>query len=252
LNSRKFKNLSNWLRQMTGFLRIQLALLLAAAGPLFAEDRISLQEIVERMARNQTAQAQGLKNYTSTRTYSLHNGRFHRTAELTVKLTYSYPGRKHFEVLSESGPRPVCDKVLRRMVESEAEVSGDELRQFNRITPENYDFRLVREDRENGRTAYVIETIPKTRSKYLLKGEIWVDAEDFAIARIAAQPAKSPSFWIRNSRFEYRYSKLGSFWLPVSTDSEADAMLFGHTEVQIRYGDYRINPEQAERTNASQ
>ena len=57
---------------MTGFLRIQLALLLAAAGPLFAEDRISLQEIVERMARNQTAQAQGLKNYTSTRTYSLH------------------------------------------------------------------------------------------------------------------------------------------------------------------------------------
>ena len=29
-------------------------------------------------------------------------------------------------------------------------------------------------------------------------------------------------------------------------------MLFGHTEVQIRYGDYRINPEQAERTNASQ
>ena len=111
------------------------------------------------MARNQTAQAQGLKNYTSTRTYSLHNGRFHKTAELTVKLTYSYPGRKHFEVLSESGPRPVCDKVLRRMVESEAEVSGDELRQFNRITPENYDFRLVREDRENGRTAYVIETI---------------------------------------------------------------------------------------------
>jgi hypothetical protein len=138
------------------------------------------------------------------------------------------------------------------MVESEGDASGDDLRQLNRITPENYDFRLVREDCENGRIAYVLETIPKTRSKYLMKGEIWVDAEDFAISRVAAQPAKSPSFWIRNSRFEYRYSKLGSFWLPISTDSEADAVVFGHTEVQIRYGDYRINLEQAERTSASQ
>ena len=162
---------------MTGFLRIQLALLLAAAGPLFAEDRISLQEIVERMARNQTAQAQGLKNYTSTRTYSLHNGRFHKTAELTVKLTYSYPGRKRFEVLSESGPRP----VLRRMVESEVEASGDEPRPLNRIAPENYSFppgssgSRKRADRLRSRGE------SKTRSKYL-------------ISRIAAQPAKSPSF----------------------------------------------------------
>src|SRR5713226_9558891 len=97
----------------SGFLRAQPALLLlnASAGWLIAEDRISLQEIMERMARNQTAQAQELKNYTSIRTYRLHNGRFHKTAELTVRLNYTYPGRKNFEVLSESGPRPVRDKV---------------------------------------------------------------------------------------------------------------------------------------------
>src|SRR5260370_41815647 len=110
----------------SSFLRAQLALLLlnAAAGRLFAEDRISLQEIVERMARNQTAQAQSLKNYTSTRTYRLHNGRFHKTAELTVKLTYTYPGRKEFEVLSESIQRAGCDKVLRRMRDSTVGGSG--------------------------------------------------------------------------------------------------------------------------------
>ena len=34
-------------------------------------------------------------------------------------------------------------------------------------------------------------------------------------------------------------------------DSEADAVVFGHTEVQIRYRDYRINLEQAEGTSAS-
>jgi len=229
---------------------LALWLLNGAAGRLFAQDSISLHEILERMSRNDTSRAQGLKHYTSTRTYRLHNVRFHKTAEMNVKLTYTSPGRKDFEVLSESGPRPVRDKVLRRMVESEAEASGDELRNLNRITTENYDFQLVRQDRESGRSAYVLEAIPKTKSKYLMKGEIWVDAEDFAISRVSAQPAKNPSFWIRKSRFEYRYAKFGSFWLPVSTDSEADAVVFGHTEVKIRYQDYRINGDPAEAGSA--
>jgi hypothetical protein len=42
----------------------------------------------------------------------------------------------------------------------------------------------------------------------------------------------------------YRYAKFDSFWLPVSTDSEAEALVFGHTEVKIRYQDYQINPDQ--------
>ena len=59
---------------------------------------------------------------------------------MTTKLTYAYPGCKEFEVLSESGPRP----VLRRMVESEVEASGDEPRPLNRIAPENYRFLRVK------------------------------------------------------------------------------------------------------------
>jgi hypothetical protein len=162
---------------------------------------------------------------------------------MTIRLTYHYPGRKYFEVLSESGSGPVRDRVLRRMVESEVEASRDELRRFNQLTPENYEFRLLRLDRDEGRPAYVLEAVPKSKSKYLMRGEVWVDAEDFAISRIVGKPAKSPSFWIRDSRFEYRYAKFGAFWLPVSTDSEAEAFVFGHTEVKIRYQDYHINSD---------
>jgi hypothetical protein len=204
---------------------------------------------VERLSKSQNEQAAALKNYTCNRNYRLHNGRFHTKAEMTVRLNYDYPGRKDYEVLSESGPRVLCERVLRSMLESEKEASSDELRRFNRITSENYNFRLLRMDRENGRPAYVLEANPKTKSKYLVHGEVWVDAEDFAISRIVAQPAKSPSFWIRNSRFEYRYAKFGSFWLPVATDSEADAVLFGHAEVQIRYINYQINTARPESAN---
>jgi len=230
--------------------RLTLLLVGAAAAGLCAQPipagkshDLPLQEILDRLSRNETARALELNHYTSSRTYHLYNWRFRRTADMTVKVIYRYPGRKEFEVVSESGPAVVRQKVLRRMIESEAEASRDELRRLNQLTPANYDFRMVRLDQEGGRPAYVLEAIPKTKSQYLMRGQVWVDAEDFAVSKAAGQPAKNPSFWIRDSRFVYHYAKFGSFWLPVSMDSEADALVFGHTEVQIRYSDYRINLE---------
>jgi hypothetical protein len=196
------------------------------------------------MSRNEAAQALELKHYTSTRTYHLDNRRFKTTAEMTIRLTYRYPGRKDFEVLSESGPGPLRDRVLRRMVESEVEATSHELRRLNQLSPANYEFRLLRLDRDEGRPVFVLDAIPRTKSNYLIKGEVRVDAEDFGVSRVVGRPAKNPSFWIRGPRLEYRYTKFGSFWLPVSTDSEAEALLFGHTEVKIRYRDYQINSEQ--------
>jgi hypothetical protein len=213
-------------------------------APAWAQ--LPLQEILERLSKSQNAQSVALKNYTCNRIYRLHNARFHQNAEMTVRLNYEKPGRKDYEVLSESGSLALREKVLRTMIESEVEASSDELRRVNRLTPENYRFRLLRTDRDNGRMVYVLEASPKTKSKYLVVGEVWVDAQDFAVSRIIAKPAKSPSFWIRNPRFEYRYAKFGSFWLPVATDSEGDAVLFGHAEVQIRYNDYHINAERPE------
>ncbi len=200
------------------------------------------------MSGNESAQALGLKHYTSTRTYRFENLRFKKTAEMTVRLTYSYPGNKVFDVLAESGPGPVRDRVLRRMVESEVEASRDEVRRFNRLTRDNYDFRLLRVDREEDRPVYLLDAIPKTKSKYLIRGEVWVDAEDFGVSRIVARPAKNPSFLIRDSRFVYRYTRFGPFWLPVSTDSQADALVFGHTEVKIVYEEYKINLDHGARS----
>jgi hypothetical protein len=208
-----------------------------------AHKEIPLAEIIEGMSRSEAAQSRDLKHYTSIRTYHLENRRFKTTADMTVRLTYRYPGRKEFEVLSESGPGTLRDRVLLRMVESEVEASRDDLRRLNQLTTANYDFRFLRLDRDEGRPVFVLDAEPKTKSKYLIKGEVWVDAADFGVSRVIGRPAKSPSFLIRGPRLVYRYARFGSFWLPVATDSEADAILFGHTEVKIRYRDYRINSE---------
>ena len=67
---------------------------------------------------------------------------------------------------------------------------------------------------------------------------MWVDAQDYAIARIEGQPAKNPSFWIHSTHFVAQYQKSGPFWYPISTTSITDARIFGTTDVSIRYFDY--------------
>jgi hypothetical protein len=42
---------------------------------------------------------------------------------------------------------------------------------------------------------YVLRVSPKSRSKYVYRGKVWVDGTDFAVRRIEAEPAQNPSFW---------------------------------------------------------
>ncbi len=88
------------------------------------------------------------------------------------------------------------------------------------------------------RPAYVLEINPKRKDKYLFRGRIWVDAEDYALVRAEGNPAKNPSFWTKSTHFVQIYQKNGSLWFPLSTQSVTEAHIFGTTEVNIDYFDY--------------
>ena len=77
------------------------------------------------------------------------------------------------------------------MIEAEVESSQKGERKETRIIPENYDFRLVGTEASDGRDSYVLEISPKKPTKFSIRGRIWVDAEDFAIAR---RPAREEPF----------------------------------------------------------
>jgi hypothetical protein len=91
-----------------------------------------------------------------------------------------------------------------------------------------------------GRLAYAVEVTPKLPKKYLMRGTIWVDAEDYAILRMEGSPAKSPSFFIKNVKFTHNYQKNGPLWLPASDVSLSDARMFGATRLTILYHDYQL------------
>ena len=212
---------------------------------------LTTSEIVERMVRADNERLAALAGYTGVRRYHFQNKKSGKQAEVTIGMTCDHAGVKTFEVISESGSGFVRSHIIGKMIDAEREASQKGERQQTRIIPENYDFSLVGMEDLDGRGNYVLEVSPKTRNKYLIRGRIWVDAEDFAVARVEGQPAKNPSVWIRSVKVVQRYGRNGQFWLPVKNESIAQARIFGATEVVIDYSDYVTSVRQAHERRAT-
>jgi len=196
------------------------------------------EEIVTRMAAHDLARQASIEGYAGMRRYVLENHKFHKRAEMLVQVQGDRDGTKHFDVVSEEGWGGARKHVFHKMLESETETSRPEIRATARLIPENYDFALVGTELVAGRAAYVLEIKPKRNEKYLFEGRIWVDAQDYALARAEGKPAKKPSFWTKSIHFVQIYQKRGPAWFPLSTQSVTEAHLFGTTDVNIEYFDY--------------
>jgi len=222
--------------------RLLLAtLFLLPASAAAADESPSLptaEEIVTRMGSRDLQRQISIEGYAGMRRYVLDNQHLHKRAEMLVQVQGDPDGTKHFEVVSEEGWKAAHKHVLRKMLESESETSLPEARAKSRINPENYDLKIAGTEVIDGRTAYVLEVSPKRKEKYLFRGRIWVDSEDYALARAEGQPAKNPSFWTKSTHFVQIYQKSGLLWFPRSTQSVTEAHIFGTTDVNIEYFDY--------------
>ena len=217
------------------------ALLLLPASVAAADESPSLPtatEIVTRMGSRDLQRQVSIEGYAGMRRYVLDNQHFHKRAEMLVQVQGDPDGTKHFEVVSEDGWKAAHKHVLRKMLQSESETSRPEMRANTRLNLENYDFEVIGTEMVADRTAYVLETHPKRKEKYLFRGRIWVDAEDYALVRAEGSPAKNPSFWTKSTHFVQIYQKNGPLWFPRSTQSVTEAHIFGTTDVNIEYFDY--------------
>lgn len=198
-------------------------------------------EVVAKMMERNDQRAAALHGYTASRHYVLENQRHNKRAEMLVRMTCREDGSKYFETVSETGWGGARNHVFPRLLEGETEASVPDAHERSRITPQNYLFEMLGTDTVNQLPSYVIAITPKTQNKYLVRGRIWVDAEEYAIVRIEGVPAKSPSFWVKSVHFVHTYQKIGPFWFPASDRSITDVRIFGSTELTIEYFDYAPN-----------
>jgi hypothetical protein len=159
---------------------------------------------------------------------------------MVVKVRFNAPDSKQFTILSTSGSKFVLDHVFKKLLEGEQEALRGANRHETALTRDNYRFELAGYETapEGGR--YVLSLFPKTKNKFLYRGKIWVDAKDFAVARIEGEPGKNPSIWITKTDIQHKYEKIDNFWLPLENYTQTSIRLGGHSTLSIEYQDYRI------------
>jgi hypothetical protein len=204
---------------------------------------ISAADIVDRMTEQNKLRADDLRSYSEERHYTVtyHGFPMTMTASLVVKATYDAPTTKHFQIVSESGSRLLVDKVLKRLLQTEEDAARDPDK--TALSPENYQFTLLDQETINNRRCYVLGVEPRVSSKLLYRGRVWVDATDYAVVKIEAEPAQNPSFWIRKTTIHHEYAKSGPFWLPERNRSETEVRLGGTAVLSIDYGTPKTQSE---------
>jgi hypothetical protein len=239
-----------WLRRHRNCL-LAGVLIWAAAGTGWAEEAVkgsvpplSAAQIVEQMQVHEQGRSRALKHYRAVRHYQVEYRGFSANvgAKMDVEVNYDIASGKSFRIVSQSGSGMLVDKVLKRAVDSEKEASHD--KGATALTPANYKFHLTGSEMIGGRAAYVLEVEPHVASKFLYRGKIWVDSEDFAVAKIETQPSKSPSFWISRTLIQCTNAKAGEFWFPEKLRSETKVRVGGGAVLTIDYGNYEVGGSQ--------
>jgi hypothetical protein len=211
-------------------------------GP--AKRALTADEIVSAMVLQNQARAAALRSYVGRRVYKLQYRGFpgDRSAEMTVDVRYTAPNTKKFTIVSESGSKVIIDHVFNRLISGEEEAQNSSNQREITLTPRNYHFEYLGQETAGDRLLYVLRVRPKVKNKFVYRGKVWIDATDFAVVKIDAEPAKNPSFWITHAHVEQKYGKFGAFWLPVQNTSTSEVrVLHGMATLQILYQSYALD-----------
>jgi hypothetical protein len=216
-------------------LTLLLAMLLGSSRLTLAAENITVDAIVARMMAHNLWQDAYLTRYTALRTFYAENPRFNLDATLLVETAFQQPENMRSKVLKQEGSQLIQDRVFSKILEAEEETRTKAAKREVDITPLNYDFSFIGRDLCDERPCYHLGVTPKHKSKYSLDGEIWIDAEDFAITRVHGNPSKRPSFWTTSTEIDRRYKRVDGIWLTDRIESTSNIMIAGHSHLKIDY-----------------
>jgi len=200
-------------------------------------------DVIARMLERNRLRNEQLQRYSAVRTYEIRNPEGKLAAQAVVRVEYQAPNKKTFNKTSEKGSGIVRHLVFDRLIQSESETSSGREHHDSAITTTNYTFKLVGEEEVGSYHCLVLEATPKRKDKYLFEGKIWIDAEDFAIVKIAGHPAKKPSFWINRADFVRQYQRIDGFWVPYRDETSVEVKMYGRRAFTVDHQQYVINPD---------
>lgn len=211
-----------------------------AVGSVSAQTQSGIptdEQIVAQMAQAQNENRTHFGPYTVTRDYKVFKGdnRNLIRSRVIAEISVVPPDSKKYTIENSDGSL-LEERIVRKMLDGE--VAFAKASRSSDITRDNYDFRLVREDEISGEPCYVLELVPKRKSKNLLRGFVWVDARSYLPLRVEGEPAQNPSWWVTDARIVLLYGQVGKMWLQTFSEATANVRIIGRSTLiweDVRY-----------------
>src|SRR5580658_1266729 len=85
--------------------------------------QLAVAEVVSRLEERNRERAAALRKFEAMRTYRMqYRGTFgNRDAEMTVRLNYTSPDEKKFEIVSQSGTKFILEHIFKRLLQEESD-----------------------------------------------------------------------------------------------------------------------------------
>jgi hypothetical protein len=194
------------------------------------EPRPSVNVIVARMVAVLQECKMRSHPFTVRRDYQLFDRKWESKAQVVARISFAPPDQARYEIESSRGG--LGEKILRDMLDKEMEAL--QRVQQKELSTQNYDFWLAGEETVDGRRCHVLALHPKREERELIRGRAWVDAETFLLLRLEGEPAKSPSWWIRDVHVTMRFAEVDGTWMRTLTHAVATVRFKGRYVMESR------------------
>jgi len=212
--------------------------LVASAWPQTGTTVPTVETIIARMAQARIENQSRFRPYVVTRGYTLFGQERQKSkSAVMADVTFVPPDRKQYAIQESSGSG-LGEMLVRRMLAGEADITKNS--GSTDFSMQNYDFRFVRQEDVEGELCYMLELLPKRKDRNLVRGNIWVDVKTYLLRRTEGQPAKSPSWWLRDVRMSFSYGEVSGMWLQTSSEATATVRILGQHTMVMRDMKYTL------------
>ncbi len=219
------------------FLYLSAAVACASAQTGSADPTV--ETIVARMAQARAENRARFRSYTVTRDYILLGKEGDKTrSQVIANVAFVPPNSKKYTIEQANGSG-LGGMIVRRMLANEAEVTKNYA--ATDFSLENYGFRFIREEETSGQRCYVLELLPQRKEKYLLRGNVWVDANTYLPRRFEGELAKDPSWWVQDVHVAFIYGEVGGMWLQTASEASGKVRILGRSTMVSRDVRYKLN-----------
>src|SRR5690348_4060441 len=196
-----------------------------------------LATLVRRISAAQAQNHSRTLPYSVTRDYKVFGTNAERArTEVVAKINFLPPNMKTYDIDQSTGG--MGEKVIRRILDHEVDAARDPREMM--VNEQNYRFDYDGEESLDNLPCYRLTIAPKHDRKDLLNATIWVDRNSYRIVRMEGEPAKSPSFWVKDVHLILDFGEVAGMWMQTEVHALAHLRFGGEYKIGSQDLDYDV------------